>query len=189
MHGGRSPRGLASPLTRSGRYSRDLPARVAARYESALADPELLSVRDDIALLQAAITDCMAEMARAEARPDLDQIVGAVERISRDWRTWAWTRMDEELGRLKEAIVGRRSQRETLRETRELIREKASLVQQENRLLADRQQFITVEQYLLGMKALGSAVQRLVADPQTLRAIDVEFRRLASVRGGERGRV
>src|SRR3954470_5731126 len=62
MHGGKTPRGLASPLTKSGRYSRDLPTRVAARYENALADPELLSVRDDIALLQGAITDVMAEI-------------------------------------------------------------------------------------------------------------------------------
>jgi hypothetical protein len=188
MHGGKSPRGLASPLTRTGRYSRDLPTRVLARYESALADPELLSVRDDVALLQGAITDVMSEMKEAEARPDLDQILSSVERISSEWTGWDWTRMQGELDKLKESIVGQRSQRAAMREVRELIREKAQLVAQENRLLLDRQQMITVEQYLLGMRALGLAVRRLVDDPVKLRQIDVEFRRLASVpERGERG--
>src|SRR3954471_18287255 len=72
LHGGRTPRGLANANTRSGRYSRDLPTRVLLRYESALADPQLLSVRDDIALLQGAITDVMAELKEAEVQPDLD---------------------------------------------------------------------------------------------------------------------
>jgi hypothetical protein len=181
LHGGRTPRGLANANTRTGRYSRDLPTRVLARYESALADPELLSVRDDIALLQGAITDTLAELRDAENRPDLDAILGTVERIASSWKSWDWTRMDGELQKLKEAITGRQSQRQAMREIRELIREKASLIQQENRLLADRQQFITIEQFMLAMTAMGAAVRRLVDDPVTLRAIDGEFRRLASV--------
>lgn len=187
MHSGGAVRGVANPLTRTGRYSTDLPVRVAARYEAALADPELLSVRDDIALLQAAITDVMADMKAAEREPDLDKILGTVERMSAEWQTWDWTRMSSELGALKELIEGRRSQRAVLREVRDLIKEKAALVAQENRLLADREQLITVEQYLLGMTALGSAVARLVDDPAKLRAIDVEFRRLASVPDRGRG--
>jgi hypothetical protein len=123
----------------------------------------------------------MAEIKEAENRPDLDAILGSVERISSDWSSWDWTRMNAELGKLKELIVGRQSQRAALREVRELIREKASLIDQENRLLLDREQMVSIEQYVLAMQALGSAVRRLVADPVTLRAIDVEFRRISSV--------
>jgi hypothetical protein len=159
----------------------DLPTRVAARYERAMADPELLSVRDDIALLQGAITDTLAEVKEAEASMDLDSILGSVEKISREWQGWEWTKMNAELDALKELIAGRRQQKTAMRDVRELIKEKSTLVAQENRLLADRQQMITVEQFMLGMRALGAAVRRLVDDPQTLRAIDVEFRRLASV--------
>jgi len=180
-HGGATPRGLASSSLKTGRYSMDLPTRVAARYERAMADPELLSVRDDIALLQGAITDVLAEVKEAEASPDLDSILGSVEKICREWQGWEWTKMQGELDALKELISGKRSQKSAMRDVRELIKEKSQLVAQENRLLADRQQMITVEQFMLGMRALGAAVRRLVDDPQTLRAIDVEFRRLASV--------
>lgn len=181
FHGGATPRGLASPNLKTGRYSLDLPTRIAARYESALTDPELLSVRDDIALLQGSITDLMAEIRDAEARPDLDSILGSVERISNEWQGWDWTKMQGELNKLKEAISGRQSQRQAMKEIRDLVKEKASLVSQENKLLLDRQQMISVEQYLLGMRALGAAVRRMVDDPVVLRAIDVEFRRIASV--------
>jgi hypothetical protein len=180
-HKGTASKGVLNPLIKTGRYSLDLPTRVLGRYEAALADPELLSVRDDIALLQGAVTDLMAELKEAENRPDLDQILGTVEKMAAEWQGWDWTKMNAELQRLKEMIVGRQSQRQAMREIRELIREKAALVAQENRLLADRQQLITVEQYLLGMRALGSAVRRLIDDPVTLRSIDTEFRRLASV--------
>jgi hypothetical protein len=180
---------LASPLTKTGRYSRDLPTRVAARYESALADPTLLSLRDDVAVLQAAITDIMGEIKVAESRPDFDAILESVEEIAGNWRTWEWTQMDAELEKLRTLVVNKQSQRAAMREIRELIKEKASLVHQENRMLADREQMITVEQFLMAMRAMGSAVRRIVDDPRVLRSIDVEFRRLASVpdRGNDRG--
>ena len=181
LHGGKSPRGINSPLTRSGRYSRDLPTRIAARYESALTDPELLSVRDDIALLQGSITDLMAEIRDAEARPDLDSILASVELIAAEWQGWDWTKMQGELDKLKESIVGRQSQRQAMTEIRALIKEKAALIAAENKLLLEREQMVSVEQYLLGMRALGAAVRRMVDDPVVLRAIDVEFRRIASV--------
>jgi hypothetical protein len=190
LHGGKTPRGLANPNTRTGRYSADLPTRVAARYESALADPTLLSLRDDVAVLQAAITDVMGEIKIAESRPDFDAILESVEEIAGNWQTWEWTQMDAELQKLRNLIVNKQSQRAAMKEVRDLIKEKASLVSQENRMLVDREQMITVEQFLMAMQAMGSAVRRLVDDPKVLRSIDVEFRRLASVpdREDDRGR-
>lgn len=52
VHGGKTPRGLASPNTKHGRYSKDLPTRLAARYEQAVHDPDLLNLQDDIALIE-----------------------------------------------------------------------------------------------------------------------------------------
>ena len=49
-HGGRTPRGLASPHYKSGKYSRYLPTKLAADYEEARAHPEIHSLLDEIAL-------------------------------------------------------------------------------------------------------------------------------------------
>jgi hypothetical protein len=136
-------------------------------------------MRDDIALLQGSIQEAMARLQEAEAGPDLDAILGMVERISADREGWDWTRMARELEALKDAIAGQRQARAAMAEIRALVKEKASLVAQENRLLLDRQQMVTVEQFMLSMRALGAAVRRLVDDPEKLRAIEAEFRRLA----------
>lgn len=181
IHGGTVPRGISNPRVKSGRYSVDLPTRVAARYESALSDPNLLSVRDDIALLQAAIADVMGEIKIAESRPDFDAILETVEEIAGSWQGWDWTKMNAELDKLRGLIVNKQSQRNAMREIRELIKEKADLISRENRMLVDREQMITVEQFLMAMRAMGAAVRRQVDDPRVLRSIDTEFRRLATV--------
>jgi hypothetical protein len=52
-HGGKSPRGLASPHWKSGRYSRALPHALTAAYERVCSGPELLGLRDELALVDA----------------------------------------------------------------------------------------------------------------------------------------
>lgn len=59
VHGGLTPRGVASPHFKTGRHSRDLPAQLSERYREALADTDLLSLRDDIALVDARVTELL----------------------------------------------------------------------------------------------------------------------------------
>jgi hypothetical protein len=60
-HGGKTPRGAASPHFKTGRYSRSLPGRLVAAYEEALSDPRLLSLRDDIALTDAMLMETLSQ--------------------------------------------------------------------------------------------------------------------------------
>jgi hypothetical protein len=69
VHGGATPRGLSSPHFKHGRYSTALPERLAATYEAALRDPELLDLRDEIALIDVRTTE----------------MFGAAENIPVDW--------------------------------------------------------------------------------------------------------
>jgi hypothetical protein len=69
MHGGATPRGVASPHFKHGRYSKALPVRLAAVYEQARTDDDLLAVRDEAALVQARIGElltCLADDDAAE---------------------------------------------------------------------------------------------------------------------------
>src|SRR3954451_14863589 len=67
MHGGKVPRGRALPQTKHGRYSKDLPTRLLATYSAAQADTELLSLRDDVALLDARLADVLARVDTGES--------------------------------------------------------------------------------------------------------------------------
>jgi len=61
-HGGKTPRGAASPHFKTGRYSRSLPGRLVATYEEALSDPRLLSLREDIALTDAMLMETLSQL-------------------------------------------------------------------------------------------------------------------------------
>lgn len=72
-HGGATPRGMASPHWKHGRYSSALPEGLAARYEAALADSRLLSLRDDIALVNLEITEALASVCGKFPDPAVEQ--------------------------------------------------------------------------------------------------------------------
>ncbi len=61
-HGGKTPRGAASPHFKTGRYSRSLPGHLVAAYKRARHDPQLLSLREEIALTDAMIAELLAQL-------------------------------------------------------------------------------------------------------------------------------
>lgn len=75
VHGGATPRGIASPHFLHGRYSKALPVQLAATYEQARRDPELLNLRDEIALIDAR----MSELLHSPPPLDWGQVYGLIE--------------------------------------------------------------------------------------------------------------
>ena len=60
--GGKTPAGAASPQFKMGRYSKQLPARLAARYQEAQADPELISLHDEHALVDVRVNELLEQV-------------------------------------------------------------------------------------------------------------------------------
>ena len=90
MHGGKTPRGPASVHYKDGRHSRFLPARMFAAYKAAGLDPELMSLRQDLALLEARLIDVLQRVDTGEAgwsgatpKPPWPRFIGP-----RPARTW-----------------------------------------------------------------------------------------------------
>jgi hypothetical protein len=67
-HGGKSLTGVANPAYRDGRHSKYLPVRLAARYGQSLLDPDYLALRDELALVDARISEL------SESLPDSEEI-------------------------------------------------------------------------------------------------------------------
>jgi hypothetical protein len=61
IHGGLTPSGFALPQFKTGRYSKVLPEALRHRYEVARDDEDLLSLRDEIALIDLRITDLLGK--------------------------------------------------------------------------------------------------------------------------------
>ena len=67
-HGGNSRAGIASGTFKTGKYSKYLPARLVGKYEEAAADPELLALRDDVALLDTRIVTVVSALNTGESQ-------------------------------------------------------------------------------------------------------------------------
>src|SRR4029453_2424698 len=66
-HGGRAVSGVAHPSYKHGRYSKDLSVQMALRAEEARSNPHLLSVSDDMAVLEARLADLMQTVGEGES--------------------------------------------------------------------------------------------------------------------------
>lgn len=134
MHGGKSPRGIAASRFKTGRYSKDLPTRLAGRYQEALEDPDLLKLRDEIAILEARSSELIGNLHSGESghlwqilndyadklvlcrrkgdtagmAQSLNQIIEIIQKGDRDTRTWDEIyRSFEQTRRLTESEVKR----------------------------------------------------------------------------------
>jgi hypothetical protein len=59
LHGGKSLKSFAHPSFKAGKHSKFLPQQLRRDYEATLQDPELLSLRDAIALTEARVVDLL----------------------------------------------------------------------------------------------------------------------------------
>lgn len=67
MHGGKTPKGAASPHFKTGKYSTALPQRMLAAYEAASSDPELLDLKQSVALIDARLLDLLSRVDSGES--------------------------------------------------------------------------------------------------------------------------
>ena len=62
LHGGLSPQGPDSPHWKTGRYSRVMPRRLVEHALEALSDPDVLSLRDEIMLVDVRVADLLSRI-------------------------------------------------------------------------------------------------------------------------------
>lgn len=145
LHGGASPRGVASPAFRHGRFSSVMPARLAEAYRRAEADPAGISVAEEMHLLSARQTELLEALdkaagpavwreatkawrafKKAQAGGDVDGMHSAVADLDAifagrvDWSVWS---------ELRETIEGRRRLAETERRRIEAAEAYVTLVE------------------------------------------------------------
>lgn len=74
MHGGAVPRGAALPQTIHGRYSKSLPTRLRERFDASERDPELLNLRQEIALIDSR-TGQLLELDDPDGWPEIVSLI------------------------------------------------------------------------------------------------------------------
>lgn len=186
MHGGKTPRGFASPHTKTGRWSKDMPTRLAARAEEARRDPELLVLRDDIALLDARLADVLERVDSGESGEKWRQLKQA-------WRAYegaSAVHRAEALEWVGACITVGCSDYAAWADVRTLLQERCRLVESERKRLVEMQQVITAEQAMMLLAVVTNTIRKHVLDRKTLAAIGEDLGRLVAARSSaEPGRL
>ena len=184
VHGGATPSGHALPQTTHGRYSKQLPTRLAARYEEARSDPELLALRDDIALLDTRLASVVEALDTGESQEAWAVLGSAWRTFEEQWQTLLDTgeppeEMERTVEQIGKIVTDGMSQGYIWNEIRGLLKERAALVANDRQRLVQMQQMITAEQALVMLGSIVDTVKRHVRDRDTLAAISAELGKLA----------
>ena len=186
-HGGKSPRGLAHPSTKHGRFSKDLPTRLAADYQAALKDPELVALREELALVTAREADLLKRVDSGEAGAHwtgMQKALGDFRRAQQRQDTMGAAEALRQMERLTDLGI---QDYKAWSELLGAIESRRRLAETERRRLEAMQQTITSERAMLLVAALVDAVRRHVTDKAVLDAVGREVAQLVAVEGAPGG--
>jgi hypothetical protein len=198
LHGGKSPSGIASAtLTAGGRYSKNLPTRFMGRYQASLNDPEILTLRDDLALYDARLEDLLGKVDTGECGETWAALLSSVhefraaeeaanstdnENKRAEWRRDREVAMQTILVLCQEGMADYAAWNE-VKSVLEL-RRRASETEMKRRVAM--QTMITEDRALLMQSAFLDILRKNVTDLSILAAISSDFRKLALAGDGGR---
>lgn len=185
MHGGASLRGMASGTFKHGRFSKYLPVRLSSRYCQALADPELLKLQHEIALVDARLQDVLTRVDSGESGPAWDRALKAFEAFQREMAQQNVPAVQDSLAEL--SLVLRRGyvDVEAWKEIVDLVEQRRRLVDSVMKHQVQAQQVLTLDQAMTLIAALANSVREHVNDRDTLAKIQTEFLKFTENIAGE----
>lgn len=180
VHGGLTPSGLASPHYTHGRYSKALPARLAARYDEATTDPALLELRADVALLDARLADILTRVDTGESGALWTTLQNHRRDVLAAKRVGDSVAQAVALNALLETVGQGHADYRAWQEIGALLEQRRKLVESERKRLIEAQQTLTVEKAMLLIGAISGIIKAHVHDRAILAAIGRDIEGLVS---------
>jgi hypothetical protein len=175
MHGGKTPRGPASVHYKDGRHSRFLPSRMFAAYKAAGLDPELMSLRQDLALLEARIIDVLQRVDTGEAGVVWRDAQAAMATFNRAKARQDADGMTLALANVQRLITQGTADYASWREVGKLIDQRRQLVESEQRRLTLAHEMISRDQAMALLGQIVDIIRRHVPNRDILNAIALDI--------------
>lgn len=183
FHGGMTPQGAASPHFINGRRSRHLPTRLGANYEEARRDPDLVKLRDDLAVTDALLTETLESL--KDGSSEWARALESFERFQQKQAAKDLTGMAAALTEHAAILKGGAAGVVTRDRILEIVMVKRKLVDSEVKREKTLFQMMSSAQVMTFVAALVAAVQEEVPDAAIQARIDAKFQRLLSAREGK----
>lgn len=181
VHGGLTPGGLASVHFKTGRYSKYIPARLSEKYQAAIADPDMLSLNEDVALLRSFVFKHLSDIAGSDTHPAWIEAKKAFAEMDTASQAGELEKFIAAKARLGDIIEPHYRAAISEGQVVKYVDQLGKLADKERRLLIDRQQTITIERMMLMITAIASIVRENVSDRQQLNAIQNGIQRLVVI--------
>src|SRR5262249_44825242 len=152
FHGGNSPRGVAHPSFKHGQHSKYLPRHLKGDYLRAVRDPELLSLRNQVALLSSREMELTRELAQIES-PPWGQAADALVDVEKAMTAGDLEAAREALASLSHVI--RQGADQSARyatvwaELRQVIQERTKMAQAENKRMEIIGEYVSVQDLMV----------------------------------------
>jgi hypothetical protein len=187
FHGGLTPRGRNSPLWKHGKYSKHLPSKVAPRYAEALADPELMSLKHDIAVTEARIIELMERIDSGEAGKVWDNLRKAGARFQAARNAGNSEGLIKAVAEIGDLVTKGSDEYEAYNEIKSMQEHRRKMTETENKMLIAKQQMISTEQFMQFIVTVVEVIQRhanthvkeKTARTRLLSAVATDFDRLS----------
>lgn len=191
LHGGATPVGLASANFKHGRYSKHLPKDMEAAFFDAVADPDFLSQRSEIAMMTSRIETLLNAAKEqsggsSESWKELRTVWRDLNKVLRDGvearknnnkaETERCDREYQELfRRVGKIIDGAYEADRLVTSALRLLEPRRHLVESERRRIVEQAQVIEISRVAILVELLADGVRKHVRDEIVLAAIGREF--------------
>lgn len=186
IHGGKTPVGIASPNFKTGAHSKHLPQNMFKTYQDMINNPDLLSVRSDVALIDAMIAAKLPLLESGESAQHWEQVTKFIRQARIAYKTENYGTLEDALNELEAISDKRRLFYATEQEVGNQLELRRKLVDTENKILYNKERALTAEQAMLMISALLDSVRRNVDDADVRGAIQADFIRVASLTNQQR---
>jgi hypothetical protein len=173
-HGGKSLVGAASGTYKHGKYSKVLSTRLAARYTESLVNPELLSLKNDLAVCEARVADLLQWVDSGESGQLWQRLRAVQEGFSQALAVRDVAQMRRQYTALERLIEAGSADTAAWQEIQALWDTRCRLTLTEVKVLQTAQQMVTAEQLMVYFGMITETIRQAVlahADHDTGRAI------------------
>jgi len=161
-----------------------LPGHLIGRYEKARADPELLALRDEIALVDVRLAELLQRLETGESPGGWAQLRGVYGNLERAQSNNDVQGITTALQKFESIIEEGGQEDVTWGQTIALLDQRRKLVESERKRLVEMQQMLTTEQALALLARIQQVILDNVDDRRVITAISAEFKRIAVVESG-----
>lgn len=171
LHGGKALSGRDNGNYKTGRYATGLPDRLLPKYHEAQRDRELLSLREEVVLIDTYLADSIARTDASagaalwkEARQTLKALTKGIGKKDSELTAESLDLLEELIGKgLNEATARQ--------EVRALVQERRKVVESERKRMVEMHQMISADRAVLLFGALIDIVTEHVSDAAALAKI------------------